>query len=110
MTTNQVQTLKYVKKTSSLSYSCKSCLVSQKCLVRHIYVYPKHSEYDYNPFHACPVEEKKKSIPFVHNELQCKMCYQKNYDCNTIVLRVDVLFLSKKTIKAVDNTKRVHLY
>ena len=84
MTTNQVQTLKYVKKTSSLSYSCKSCLVSQKCLVRHIYVYPKHSEYDYNPFYACPVEEKKESIPFVHNELQCKMCYQKNYDCNTI--------------------------
>ena len=33
--------------------------VSQKCLVRHIYVYPKHSEYDYNPFYACPVEEKK---------------------------------------------------
>ena len=62
MTTNQVQTLKYVKKTSSLSYSCKSCLVSQKCLVRHIYVYPKHSEYDYNPFYACPVEEKKRAF------------------------------------------------
>ena len=42
------------KKTSSLSYSCKSCLVSQKCLVRHIY--------DYNPFYACPVEEKKRAF------------------------------------------------
>ena len=50
------------KKTSSLSYSCKSCLVSQKCLIRHIYIYPKHSEYDYNPFYACPVEEKKRAF------------------------------------------------
>ena len=81
---NQSSTnIEICKKTSSLSYSCKSCLVSQKCLVRHIYVYPNIA--NTTIILSMPVQlKKKKSIPFVHNELQCKMCYKKNYDCNTI--------------------------
>ena len=73
------------KKTNTISYSCKNCLISNKH-VKHIYLYPKKNQFDYDPFYSCPFKEKAKSIPSIHKELFCINCNSIEENCKTIGL------------------------
>ena len=74
------------KKTNTISYSCRMCLLFTERLVKHIYVYPIKGERDYDPFYACPLLEKRMRIPSVHNSLPCAKCHEDQINCMTIGL------------------------